>query len=98
MEINYNASTKMEAGFPTIRHLGATSPCGETSPFIWQGRAMRLELMDESRGTDSYAITKALIRDRDTGEILSEFGEGCYYYSLYFLALRMIPYLLNTQN
>ena len=83
MEINYNASTKMEAGFPTIRHLGATSPCGESSPFIWHGRAMRLELMDESRGTDSYAVTKALIRDRETGEILSEFGEGCYYYSLY---------------
>ena len=83
MEINYNVSTKMEAGFPVSRHLGATSPCGEASPCIWHGRAMRLELMDESRGTDSNAVTKALIRDRETGEILSEFGEGCYYYSLY---------------
>ncbi|MBR4888962.1 MAG: hypothetical protein IKU17_07445 [Clostridia bacterium] len=83
MEINYNASTKMLSGFPVIRHLGATGTCGESSPFIWHGRAMRLELMDESKGTDPYAPTRALIRDRETGEVLSSFGEGCYYYSLY---------------
>lgn len=83
MEINYNSTTKMVSGFPSIRHLGAVSPSGESSPFLWHGKMMRLELSDISRGTNAASDTKAIIRDRQTGKILSSFGEGCYYYSLY---------------
>ena len=82
-EFDYDPSTRMLCGFPPIRKLGAVSGSGESSPFFRGGRAYRLELCDPSRGTDAKAVTRALIRDRETGEILSRFGEGCYYYSLF---------------
>ena len=82
-EINYDASTGMRNGFPKIRKLGAVSPSGETTPFVFRDRLYRMELSDPSRGTDSSAPACALIRDRETGEILSRFGEGCYYHALY---------------
>lgn len=90
MEINYTSKTRMKGGFPNIRKCGAVSPCGETSPFVWRDpennqkeTLMRLELLDPSRGTDPTQPTVALIRSCETGEILSRFGSGCYYYSLY---------------
>jgi len=82
-EFTYDASTKMAGGFPSIRKLGAVSPNGEASPFVWKGRWMRLELEDSTRGVDSAYPTQAIIRDRETGEVLARFGEGCYYYSFY---------------
>ncbi|MBQ6164972.1 MAG: hypothetical protein IJK23_10910 [Clostridia bacterium] len=83
MEIDYNAGSKMLRGFPKIKKLGAVSPCGESTPFVFGGRLYRLELADPTRGLDAGAPICALIRDRETGRILSRFGEGCYYYSLY---------------
>jgi len=44
---------------------------------------MRLELDDATNGVDSDYKTSAVIRDRETGEIVSRFGEGCYYFSFY---------------
>ena len=82
-EINYDAASVMKKGYPEIRKLGAVSPNGESSPFVFGGEAYRLELEDRSHGTDSSAPTVALIRRRETGEVLSRFGAGCYYYSLY---------------
>ncbi|MBQ3150523.1 MAG: hypothetical protein IJB86_04680 [Clostridia bacterium] len=82
-ETYYNADTKMHNGFPRIRKLGAVSPYGESTPFVWNGRLMRLELVDTSRGVDSDEKAYAIIRDRESGEILSCFGHGCYYYSFY---------------
>lgn len=82
-EFRFDAGTKMEAGFPQFRRLGAVSPNGESSPFLFGGRMMRLELADPTHGTDPSAPTQAIIRDRETGEIVSAFGECCYYYSLY---------------
>ena len=83
-EINYDASTVMKKGFPRLRKLGAVSPCGETTPFVHEGRLYRMELFDPSRGTDSAVPAVALIRDRETGEVLSRLGEGCYYHALYY--------------
>ncbi|MBE6611594.1 MAG: glycosyl hydrolase 43 family protein [Ruminococcaceae bacterium] len=83
IEINYNDQTVMQNGFPVIRKMGAVSPCGESSPFEFHGRIYRLELQDSSHGINSNNTVFALIRDRETGEILSRFGRGCYYYSLY---------------
>lgn len=82
-EITYDASTKMIRGFPKLRKLGAVSPNGEASPFVWKGRKMRLELEDATRGLDPNFPTCALIRDRETGEVLSRFAYGCYYHSFY---------------
>lgn len=83
IEKNYDASSVMRGRFPHIRKLGAVSPNGECSPFVFHDRLYRLELCDQSRGTDIASPTLALIRDRETGAILSKFGAGCYYYSFY---------------
>ena len=105
MEINYNQETKMLRGFPKFEKLGIVSPNGESSPFVWNGKLMRLELSDPSRGTDSLAVTKAIIRDRETGEAISSFGQGCYYYSLYLegekafvLGTRSLPGMLAGET
>ncbi|MBQ1552278.1 MAG: hypothetical protein IIZ66_01925 [Clostridia bacterium] len=82
-EIDYDFNTVMKRGFPKIQKLGAVSPNGESTPFVFGGRLYRLELEDSTRGTDTAFPAHALIRDRETGEVLSRFGQGCYYYSLY---------------
>ncbi|MBR5366918.1 MAG: hypothetical protein IK132_11805 [Clostridia bacterium] len=85
-EITYDQTTLMKHGFPKIKKLGAVSPYGESSPFVFNDRLYRLELVDTHRptnGLDPSLPIHAIIRDRETGEILSRFGEGCYYYSLY---------------
>lgn len=79
-EIHYDSKTKMLKGFPKIKKLGAVSPNGESSPFVWNNRLMRLELDDATNGVDSAYQTSAIIRDIETGKIISRFGEGCYYY------------------
>jgi alpha-L-fucosidase len=81
-EINYDINSKMSAGFPKIKKLGAVSPYGEMTPFVFQGRLMRLELVDMPRGLDPYDEgICAVIRDVETGKIVSSFGHGCYYFS-----------------
>lgn len=57
---------------------------------------MRLELEDPSGGTDTNVAAQALIRNRDTGEVISRFGEGCYYYSFY--TENGVAYVLGTEN
>lgn len=83
MELNYQADTTMHSGFPRITKTGAVSPNGEATPFVFHGRLYRLELSDPSRGLDRSSGIAAIIRDRETGEILSRFAEECYYHSLY---------------
>ena len=83
MEINYNAQSRMTKGFPKIKKLGAVSPYGESSPFVFNGRVYRLELCDPSHGTDMSVPICAIIRDRETGEIISRLAENCYYQSFY---------------
>lgn len=73
----------MIKGYPKITKLGATSPHNETSPFTFKGKVYRLELWDPTNGVDPNIVAKALIRERETGKIISSFGEGCYYYSYY---------------
>ncbi len=82
-EIDYTAQTQMMRPFPEIRKLGVVSPNGESSPFVWRGTAMRLELEDSNCGVDPNADSHAVIRVRDSGEIIARFGSGCYYYSLF---------------
>ena len=82
-ETHYNSTTKMLSGFPKIKKLGAVSPNGESTPFVWNNRLMRLELDDATNAVYPDYKTSAVIRDRETGEIISRFGEGCYYFSFY---------------
>lgn len=81
-EIIYNKDTIMKNGYPKIKKLGACSPNGEMTPFTWNGRLMRLELADPSRGVDISGGTAA-IRDVESGEFLSYFAEDSYYHSAF---------------
>lgn len=96
MEINFDNTTKMLNGYPKITKLGATTPNDETSPFVFNGRLYRLELYDPSTGTDINVPHYAIIRDRESGEIVSSFGEGCYYYSYYGEGNKV--YVLGTKS
>jgi len=82
-EFYYNPNTKMINGFPKIKKLGAVSPYGESTPFVFNGKLLRLELRDDSRGTNTSYPKDAIIRDRETGEIISTLAENCYYHSFY---------------
>ena len=83
MEFDYDQKTHMLGGFPKYRKLGAVSWNGESTPFFFGGRSYRLELRDASHGTDAGSDIKAEIIDRADGSVVSSFGEGCYYYSLF---------------
>ena len=86
-ETNYNASTQMHGDYPRIKKLGACSPYGEMTPFVFGGRLMRLELCDPKFGVDlsdeHLATVHALIRDVETGKVISRTAYGCYYQSGY---------------
>ncbi len=81
-EILYNKDTLMENDYPKIKKLGACSPNGEMTPFMWKGRLMRLELVDESKGTDTKSGC-ATIRDVEAGTFLSYFAEDSYFHSAF---------------
>ena len=82
-QFNYTEETKMMRGFPKFKRNGAVCPNGEMTPFVHKGRLMRMELNDPTGGTDGAHETPALIRDVETGEIISYVGDNCYYYSAY---------------
>ena len=90
---------EMRSDYPNIRKLGATSPYGEVSPFVFKGRLMRLELIDPSRGLN--AAQKGIcagIRDVATGRIVSTFGEDCYYYAAFCENDRVLVTGTERQN
>lgn len=82
-EFNYDKNSVMKNRYPDIKKLGACSPNGEMTPFVWNGRLMRLELADKSKGVDPNAITYACIRDVESKKILSYFAEDSYFHSAY---------------
>ena len=83
-EINFNNQSKMLGEFPVIKKLGACSPYGEMTPFVFNGKLMRMELLDNSRGLgDDLDNIYAIIRDVQSGEIISRFAHGCYYPAAY---------------
>ena len=36
-KISFDANTKMLQGYPPVKKLGAITPNGETTPFVWNG-------------------------------------------------------------
>ena len=72
-EINYTAESEMHGEYPRIKKLGACSPYGEMTPFVWKGRLMRLELCDTARGTAVFSTKDdicAIIRDVETFRVI----------------------------
>lgn len=80
-EFNFDATTKSSNRYPKITKLGACSPNGEVTPFVWKGKLMRLELDDPSKGKDKSQSRYAIIRDCESGEIVSQLAEDTYYHS-----------------
>ena len=82
-EYNYDAATTRSNRYPRIKKLGVCSPNGEMTPFVWKGQLMRLELDDPLNGTDSTVLRQAIIRNCESGEVLSRFAEDSYFHSGY---------------
>lgn len=81
--INYDANTKMAGNYPVFQKLGAVNRSGEMTPFVFKGRLMRMELDDPSQGIDKGASRGALIRDVETGQVLSTCAKDGYFHSAY---------------
>lgn len=77
MEKLYNAETKMYKGYPTLRKLGVVGKNSESTPFVWNGVDMRME------SCYTEGPTHAVIRERESGKILSTVGENEFFYSFY---------------
>jgi len=79
--------TEMFSGPPKIVKMGAVSPYGECSPFVWKGKLLRLELEDDTHGlgfVDGRPMKpRAIIRDVASGNVVSATAEDCYYHAVY---------------
>ena len=74
----------MKHAFPKLRKMGAVSPWGECSPFVWKGRLMRMELYDPCRdGNPRDERICAIIRDVGTGKVVGRTGAGCFFHSIF---------------
>ncbi len=84
---SYFPNSRMNKGYPKIVKKGVVSPYGESTPFVWHGRLYRLELVDVTRGAVSPAQAIGhihfIIRDAETGAVVSRFGYGHYYCAAY---------------
>ncbi len=81
-EINYDKYSLMQNSYPEIKKLGACSPYGEMTPFVFGGILYRLELTDDTRGLDPEDESIGfLIREVESGKVISRGGKGHYYFS-----------------
>ena len=83
MEIsNYDKFTTVSGEMPVIKKLGWCSPNSEMTPFVWNGRLMRLELCWQREG-DRYVDVFSIIRDVKSGEVISRVADGMCFTSGY---------------
>ena len=82
-EILYDENTKMPHGYPEVKKLGICSMSGEMTPFVWNGRLMRMELVDPDCGTDNSNGRQAAILDVEKGEYLSYFAPDIYFHAAF---------------
>lgn len=76
-EINYDHKSIANGRIPPIRKLGAVNRNGGVSPFVWNNRLMRMELIEDKSGA------RAGIRDCETGEFVSFVDSGRSFYSCF---------------
>lgn len=77
MEKLYTKDTRMYKGYPELRKLGVVGKNTESTPFVWNGVDMRMESCYKE------GPTHAVIRERESGKILSTVGENEFFYSFY---------------
>ena len=74
-------ANEMASSFPRFERMGAVTPNGESSPFVFRGKLYRMELADPTRGTDfSDPRIHCEIREAKGGRLVSSFAHAkCYY-------------------
>jgi len=77
--------TEAKSDPAAFRRLGAVSPNGEMSPFVFKGKLYRMELSDPTRALNiSDPRICCEIREAATGKLVSSFAHGrCYYAAAY---------------
>jgi len=81
-EINYDQHTTMRDA-PEIRKLGVVSENSEMTPFVRQGRLMRIESVWTDVCDPEKVACHAILVDAETGETSAPFGHGNFYFSGY---------------
>jgi len=89
----------MNKGFPVLHKKGIVSPNGEMTPFVFQGTLYRLESVDTyhcARPAETRHLSHAIIRNTETGEIISRFAYGYYFFDAF--VDHETVYVLGTLN
>ena len=76
----------MNKGYPILHKKGIVGTGSECTPFVFNGRLYRVESEDQEHCTDSLrtrAHSHARIFDVETGEIISRFAYGHYFFDAY---------------
>ena len=78
---------KMYKRYPVLKKKGVVSPNGEMTPFVFHGKLMRLESVASEHCADtrkeSILQAHAIIRDVESGKVISSFGHGSYFFDAY---------------
>ena len=81
---------KMKHRYPIIRKKGVVSPNGEMTPFVHGGRLYRMEMVDACKGTGDSGKAYSIIRDVESGKIISEFAHVHYFPAAFVEGNRVI--------
>ncbi len=84
--LNLNGrDAKMNNRYPVLKKKGVVSPYGEMTPFVFHGKLMRLEsvCVDKETMEEARKESHALIRDVESGKVLSRFGHGSFFFDAY---------------
>ena len=76
----------MNKGFPVLHKKGIVGTGSECTPFLFGGKLYRVESMDDKHCTSPIETRKhsyARIFDVESGEIISKFGFGHYFFDAY---------------
>lgn len=92
-------SPHMNKGFPVLHKKGIVSPYGEMTPFVFRGKLYRLESVDPfhcTRPQESRHLSHAIIRDVESGNIISKLGIGDYFFDAFVDGEKV--YVFGTLN
>ncbi len=79
-------ANEMASSSPRFRRMGAVSPSGETSPFVFRGKLYRMELVTPTGGTDMSDVRiHCEIREAEGGRLISSFAHARSYYPAAFV-------------
>ena len=89
----------MNKGFPVLHKKGIVGTGSECTPFLFGGKLYRVESKDDKHCTSPLETRKhsyARILDVESGEIISKFGFGHYFFDAYVEGDKV--YVFGTLN